>query len=56
MSEPTQRFNHVAMSVPADLLDARGRAELLGFYGDHGRWRFLSGNTGEVPIGQLKNF
>ena len=28
------RFNHVAMSVPADLLDADGRAEILAFYGD----------------------
>jgi hypothetical protein len=28
------RFNHVAMSVPAELLDADGRAELLRFYGD----------------------
>lgn len=28
------RFNHVAMSVPADLLDAEGRAELLGFWGE----------------------
>ncbi len=26
------RFNHVAMSVPADALDERGRAELLRFY------------------------
>ncbi len=38
MSEPTQRFNHVAMSVPAELLDARGRAELLRFYGDVFGW------------------
>jgi hypothetical protein len=28
----TPRFNHVAMSVPADLLDAQGRADLLRFY------------------------
>lgn len=27
------RFNHVAMSVPADLLDAEGRAEILAFWG-----------------------
>lgn len=26
------RFNHVAMSVPADLLDERGRADLIAFY------------------------
>ena len=28
------RFNHVAMSVPADSLDADGRAALCAFYGD----------------------
>ena len=29
----TPRFNHVAMSVPADLLDADGRAAILDFWG-----------------------
>ena len=29
----TPRFNHVAMSVPADLLDAEGRAQILDFWG-----------------------
>ncbi|MEY2475868.1 MAG: hypothetical protein QOG87_1183 [Actinomycetota bacterium] len=33
LSEPP-KFNHVAMSVPADLLDADGRAAILEFYGD----------------------
>lgn len=28
------RFNHVAMSVPGDLLDADGRAAICEFYGD----------------------
>ncbi len=28
------RFNHVALSVPGDLLDADGRAALAAFYGD----------------------
>ena len=28
------RFNHVALSVPADQLDADGRAALADFYGD----------------------
>ena len=28
------RLNHVAMSVPADRLDAEGRAALAAFYGD----------------------
>jgi hypothetical protein len=29
----TPRFNHVAMSVPADLLDEQGRADILDFWG-----------------------
>jgi hypothetical protein len=29
----TPRFNHVAMSVPSDLLGPEGRAELVGFWG-----------------------
>jgi hypothetical protein len=32
------RFNHVAMSVPADLLAAESRAELLHFYGEVFGW------------------
>ena len=32
------RFNHIAMSVPADLLGAQGRGELLGFYGEVFGW------------------
>lgn len=28
------KFNHVAMSVPASLLDANGRAAICEFYGD----------------------
>jgi hypothetical protein len=31
-------FNHVAMSVPAELLDAEGRGALLGFYGEVFGW------------------
>ncbi|HXY91501.1 MAG TPA: hypothetical protein VEP49_03420 [Acidimicrobiia bacterium] len=31
---PAPRFNHIAMSVPADLLDENGRAELTRFYND----------------------
>ena len=34
MTDRTPRFNHVAMSVPADLLDEQGRADLCRFYGD----------------------
>jgi len=36
--KPHPTFNHVAMSVPADLLDARGRAALLAFYGEVFGW------------------
>jgi hypothetical protein len=32
------RFNHVALSVPAGLLGAQGRADLLGFYGEVFGW------------------
>lgn len=32
------RFNHVAMSVPADLLDEAGRKELVAFYQDVFGW------------------
>ena len=33
------RFNHVAMSVPADLLDEAGRADIIRFYGEVFGWR-----------------
>jgi hypothetical protein len=39
------RFNHVAMSVPAELLDEGGRAELLRFYGDVFGWEELPTET-----------
>jgi hypothetical protein len=32
------RFNHVAMSVPAELLSAEARGELLRFYGEVFGW------------------
>jgi hypothetical protein len=32
------RFNHVAMSVPADLIDEAGRKELVAFYQDVFGW------------------
>ena len=41
MNQPAVRtpvFNHVAMSVPADALDASGRADLLDFYGEVFGW------------------
>jgi hypothetical protein len=32
------RFNHVALTLPAEALDERGRAELLDFYGEVFGW------------------
>jgi len=37
-THPRQTFNHVAISVPAALLDAAGRASLLDFYGEVFGW------------------
>lgn len=39
------RFNHVAMSVPADLLGEGGRADILRFYGDVFGWEELPTET-----------
>jgi len=36
--KPHPTFNHVAISVPADLLDEAGRRELLAFYGEVFGW------------------
>jgi hypothetical protein len=33
-----RRFNHVGLSVPADLLDEDGRRDLCSFYGDVFGW------------------
>lgn len=33
------RFNHVAMSVPADLLDEQGRTDLVSFYSEVFGWQ-----------------
>lgn len=38
MTDRKPRFNHVAMTVPADLLDAKNRAAILEFYGDVFGW------------------
>ncbi len=35
---PIPRFNHVAMSLPADALGEEGRADLLSFYGEVFGW------------------
>ncbi|MGZ6974808.1 MAG: hypothetical protein ACXVKQ_12770 [Acidimicrobiia bacterium] len=43
MTKP--RFNHVAMSVPADLLGEEGRKELCDFYGEVFGWVELPTET-----------
>ncbi len=39
------RFNHVAMSVPADLLDEQGRHDLVRFYDEVFGWKELPTET-----------
>jgi hypothetical protein len=39
------RFNHVAMSVPGDLLDETTRADILDFYGEVFGWQEAPGMT-----------
>jgi hypothetical protein len=39
------RFNHVAMSVPAELLGEQGRQELCDFYGEVFGWNELPTET-----------
>jgi hypothetical protein len=46
-AEFAPRLNHVAISMDPALLDDRGRAELLDFYGDVFGWT-EGDNTGEV--------
>jgi hypothetical protein len=48
MSEPSfsPRLNHVAMTMPPDSLDDRGRAEIKDFYGDVFGWT-EGDNSGE---------
>ncbi|HWE55244.1 MAG TPA: hypothetical protein VG435_07000 [Acidimicrobiales bacterium] len=41
----TPRFNHVAMSVPADLLDEGGRREIVSFYREVFGWQELPTET-----------
>ncbi len=41
----TPRFNHVAMSVPADLLDEQGRHDLVRFYDEVFGWKELPTET-----------
>lgn len=46
------RLNHVAMSVPADLLTAEAQRELLDFYGDVLGWTAMPtlGRPGELLV------
>jgi hypothetical protein len=39
------RLNHVAMSVPADLLDETGRRDIVNFYGEVFGWQELPTET-----------
>ncbi len=39
------RFNHVAMSVPADLLGDEGRRDIVGFYSEVFGWQELPTET-----------
>ena len=41
------RFNHVAMSMPADSLDERHRADILAFYGEVFGWQELDTLTAD---------
>lgn len=36
------RFNHVAMSLPADALDERGRSDIVSFYDEVFGWKELT--------------
>jgi len=46
MPKPGQpRFNHVAMSLPADLLDEQGRKDIVGFYSEVFGWQELPTET-----------
>ena len=38
MSDARPRFNHVALTLPPDALDAAGRDAILGFYGEVFGW------------------
>ena len=48
------RFNHVAMSVPADLLAEEGRAELLAFYSEVFGWDEMPTMTKDREIFVLR--
>jgi hypothetical protein len=50
MAAATQTFNHVALSVPAHLLDADGRARVLRFYGEVFGWTEMPTLTREGEL------
>jgi hypothetical protein len=43
----TARFNHIGITLAPEVLDARGRAEILDFYGDVFGW--TEGDASEEP-------
>ncbi len=52
--ESLPRFNHVAMSVPADLLGEKGRGELLAFYSEVFGWDEIPTMTKDREIFVLR--
>ena len=53
-SHSLPRFNHVAMSVPADLLDEQGRGEILAFYAEVFGWGEMPTTTKDREIFVLR--
>ena len=53
---PQGVFNHVAMSVPADLLGEQGRSQLLRFYGEVFGWTEMPTMTREGEIFVLRAY
>lgn len=49
MADPGRhpRFNHVALSLPAELLDAAHRADILSFYGEVFGWEEMPTMTAD---------
>jgi len=53
-SRSLPRFNHVAMSVSADLLDEKGRGEILAFYAEVFGWGEMPTTTKDREIFVLR--
>ncbi len=55
-ANPMPAFNHVAMSVPADLLDEPGRAQILDFYREVFGWTEMPNLTNDRELLVLRCF